>query len=110
MSIKVTNRTDIEVHTHTVVIEFEGAEPMTWQGFSHKGKTVVPVRAKASYKHGQPIKVITLYVRVCKKDGTVGNAETEHSFETPHSTSWGTRWGTNAPAWLLELFGIEVPA
>ena len=108
MSIEVTKRTEHEVHTHALYLEFEGAEPMAWSGFTHKGKSVVPVRAKAAYRHGEPIEQITLTVKVCKKGGTVGNIETKERFETPHSkVGWNSKWSINAPAWLLEIFGIE---
>lgn len=102
--MNITKDTFREVHTHTRGIHFEGREPELVTGYSFRGKQWIPEYAEASWKHGDAIKTITMWGQVLKKDGTPGANKVEATYATPAHNGWDSRWNTNAPEWLLELF------
>lgn len=94
----------IETHYYQRRIEFDGAAVESVTGYSHKGKQWIPDTAHARWQHGAPITEIAVYGAILKKDGTIGQQRTEARYVTPAHNGWGTRWNTNAPEWLTELF------
>ena len=112
MSITVTEDRLGEVHRHNRRIEFEGAPAQPHLGYSHKGKQFIPVAAGTSWDHGKEPETITVQGPLLKKDGTPGETIVSTKYDTPFSYWWGDNrdWNNpDAPAWLLELFDIEVP-
>jgi len=111
MTITVKEDLRQEVHKHRRRIEFEGAEPQKHYAYSHRDKLFIPEVASTSWNHGgQPT---SIHVRgpVVKKDGTPSTLQVDFSYRTPANRDWGRQQffkdGPDAPAWLLELFGIE---
>lgn len=105
--MRVTDNVLIETHMHSRTINFEGAQAEPFEpylGYRGKGKQWVPNRAFAKWVHGRPIQRITVSGYLVKQDGTPGKNRGDTSYDTPASNAWSTRWGTNAPQWLLDLF------
>ena len=108
--MKVTEDKTTEYHSYTRSIVIEGLPAEEYKGYTHKGKLWVPDFAVAVWNHGEPITTIKVTGPILKKDGTPSESQRgEKRYATP-LTHRSTRWSTPAPAWLLELFGIEVPA
>lgn len=113
MGVTVTHNNTRETHYYDRSIEFDGGSPILLKrNYSHGGKQFVPDIALARWKHGDAIEHITVKGFVLKKDGLPGNQRTELEFITPANRWFGQSknfTGPEAPAWLLELFDIEVP-
>ena len=113
MSITIKADRRGEVHRHSRNIEFEGVPAQPHSGYSHRGKQFIPVAAGAGWDHGKPIEKITVQGPLVKKDGTPGDTVVSTKYITPANRWWGqgqSYTGPDAPAWLLDLFDIEVPA
>jgi hypothetical protein len=102
--MNITRDSPREVHTHSRSIDFEGREPEAYNGYTHHGKLWIPTHAYAEWRHGQPIEQISVNGNILKKDGTPGQNRGTQRYCTPAHQSWDTKYGHNAPAWLLELF------
>ena len=113
MSITVIDTELIEIHTYVRKIVFEGAAPVLLErNYSHGGKEFIPDTAHSKWNHGEPAKTITVSGGVLKKDRTIGEQRAQLTYITPANQWWGQRRSftdPEAPAWLLELFDIEVP-
>lgn len=107
--MSITHDGSTETHWHARTIEFDGADPLVITGYSHTGKTWVPDSAHARWDHGKAIERINVSGNILKKDGTPGQLRYSQALNTPAHINWGKPYGKPAPAWLLELFGIEVP-
>lgn len=94
----------IETHVHSRSIAFEGREPELYTGYTHKGKQWIPSHAYAEWRHGKAIEQINVSGPLLKKDGTRSVNTGRQRYCTPAHMNWGTKYGRNAPAWLLELF------
>ena len=112
MSITIKEDRSGEVHKHNRRIEFDGAEPLVLGrgSYTHRGKQFIPVAARAAWDHGRPIEQIELSGPILKKNGKPGEYIASVTYKTPANRWWdrGETWtDPPAPAWLLELFGIE---
>ena len=104
----VTDDTTHEVRYYQRTIELEGVEPILLEyRYSHGGKQFRPDKAYTQWGHGAPVTSITLHGPVLKADGTESKSRTSLKYVTPADYSWGKGWDIEAPAWLLDLFGIE---
>ena len=109
MSARITADDKQETRYYVRTIEFEGVDPVLIdRPYSHGGKFLQPDTATARWDHGNQIKGILVSGAVLKKDGTAGTVRTEVSYCTPADKAhWGKGgWRTDAPKWLLDLFGI----
>ena len=110
MTITIKEDRTGTVHRHSRRIEFEGAEPQQHHAYSHRGKLFIPVAASAGWDHGEEPTTIGVSGPLLKKDGTPGETIISCRFSTPANKWWGQGKSfadPDAPAWLLELFGIE---
>ena len=111
MSITVKEDRTGTVHRHTRRIEFEGAEPQKHHAYSHRDKLFIPAYASIVWEDGGQPTSIFIRGPLVKKDGTPSNISVDCRFRTPANGYWGSDRvfmdGPDAPAWLLELFGIE---
>jgi hypothetical protein len=110
--MNITEDSSSEVHYHTRRVHFEGAPAEPYVGFIHKGKLWVPDTASARWDHEQPIQKITVSGPILKKDGTPSQNRGKREYLTPADPMWARAaaeggWYAQAPAWLLELFGIQ---
>lgn len=110
--MKITSDTVRETRYYDRSIYFEGREPELWSGYNHSGKFWLPHFATAKYVHGKEIDTIHVVGKILKKDGTPSTHTAKRRYVTPQNPAWGRSdsWATTAPGWLLEAFGIEVPA
>lgn len=108
MSITVLEDSTVETRYYVRTIALENVAPILLERkYSHGGKEFLPDSASTKWGHDEGLTYIDLGGYVLKKDRTTGQQRAVTRYVTPASNSWDTRWGTNAPAWLLELFDIE---
>lgn len=111
----VLNDSTEETHYYVRHIELENAAPVliAHRTYSHGGKEFLPDSAQARWSHGDAIREIIVSGYVLKKDRTTGQQRTDVRYLTPAHGDWqsNSRWriDPDAPAWLLDLFGIEIP-
>lgn len=104
MSI-VADDSTTEIRYYIRNIELQDVAPILLErNYSHGGKEFLPDSASARWNHGDPIKDISVGGYVLKRDRTTGQQRTTIDYVTPASIGWNTKWNTNAPEWLLELF------
>lgn len=109
MTITITGDETRETRYYVREIELDGVAPVLLERrYSHGGKEFLPDFAYARWDHGGGIKVIELHGYVLKKDRSTGQQRASLKYGTPNSLYWGRdSVYPDAPAWLLELFGIE---